>query len=120
MAAHDFLGPDELLARRKNLAHGGGDDPHGDAGGDEGIENRITGKPARGAGGDGRKGYVASRIAALWRLGARRSRATPQLAGRGEEADHDGDRADDRSRVEYSLHRLPQQQSTDEHEADRV
>jgi hypothetical protein len=36
----------------------------------------------------------------------------------GEEADHDGDRADDRGGMEYSLRRLPQQQCADEHEAD--
>jgi len=37
--ADDFPRPDELLARRKNLAHGGEDDPPGDASGDEGIED---------------------------------------------------------------------------------
>ena len=54
MAADDFPRPDELLARRKNLAHGGSDDPHGDAGRDEGIENRIAGQADQEAGRDRR------------------------------------------------------------------
>src|SRR5262249_2676009 len=42
------------------------------------------------------------------------------MGGGGEEADQDGDGADDGGGMEYSLHRLPQQQCANEHESDRV
>jgi hypothetical protein len=44
MAANDFLGPNKLLGRRKNLLRGGDDDPRGDACRDDGIEDRMAGQ----------------------------------------------------------------------------
>src|SRR5260370_16162820 len=58
MAANDFLGPNKLLARRKNLLHGGDDNPNGNACSDKGIENRIPGYAAKETGGDWRQGHV--------------------------------------------------------------
>src|SRR5258708_30337212 len=58
MAADDFLGPDELFARCKDLAHGGDDDPRGEACGDEGIGDRITGQADQEAGTYRPQGYV--------------------------------------------------------------
>src|SRR5215831_9336298 len=104
MAAADFLGPDEFLARRENLAHGRDDDPHGDGCGDERIENRIAGQADQQAGGDRRQGYV--HVADIVNIGepdrrvvAARREEEPRdgpIGSGGEEADHDGDRADDR------------------------
>src|SRR5262249_46479158 len=111
MAADDFLGPDEFLARRENLAHGRDDDPHGDGCGDERIENRIAGQADQQAGGDRRQGYV--HVADIVNIGepdrrvvAARREEEPRdapIGSGGEEADHDGDRADDRGGMEYSL-----------------
>jgi hypothetical protein len=58
MAANDFLRPNELLARCKNLPRGGNDNPQCDASGNEGIENRIAGQGDEKAGGDWRGRHV--------------------------------------------------------------
>ena len=73
-------------------------------------------------GGDWRQGYVD--VADIVNIGeadrgvvAARREEEPRdapIGGGGEQADHDGDPADDRGGMEDSLHRLPQQQCTDE------
>src|SRR5262245_30092654 len=87
MATEDLLGPDQLLARGKNLSRRGNDDPRGDACGDQRVENRIAGQADEETGADRCQGDVdipyvvdvGEPDCRIRRPGASSSRATPQL-----------------------------------------
>ena len=126
MAADDFLRPKKLLARGEYLLHGRNDNPNGDARGDQGIENRVAGHSDQEAGSDRRQRHAD--VADIVDIGesdrrivAARCEQEPgdaPIGGRGEKADCDRHRADDRRRVEQPLDRLPQQHCADENQAD--